>query len=163
MHSTTKLSISLNTSVSTALGTIAAKRRMDINELIQRVLTDFSWSERALDQKNYKELKMTRELVDQAVQTALDICARDGFRSDITHEAIKVCKEDPTWVGSYRKLTGDDIYRTGNPRKGPINRQIGFRIRLATAARPRLGPNGKPENVKVTGEIIQSYTPLVRD
>ena len=163
MPATTKLSISLNTAVHADIEAISATQKMDLNEVIQRALADFAWKEGALDEEDYKELKMTRELIDQAVQTALDICDRDGFRSDITYEAIKTCKQDERWVETYKTLVGGDIYRNGNPRKGAINRQIGFRIRFATEARPRLSSNGRPENVKVTGEIIQSYTPLERD
>jgi hypothetical protein len=163
MTPTKKPSISLHPSVYAAIATIAEKQKMDANEVIQRALTDFAWNESALDEKDYKELKMSRELIDQAVQVAHEICARDGFRSDITYEVIKACREDLSWVEKYKTLIGDDIYRNGNPRKGPINRQIGLRVRLATGARPRLGPNGKPENVKVSGDIIQTYTPLIRD
>ncbi|WP_146259530.1 hypothetical protein [Palleronia aestuarii] len=163
MINTTKPSINIHPSVYGALEKIAAKQNIDVNEVIQRALIDFTWNERALDEEAYKELKMSRELIDQAVQVAQEICERDGFRSDITYEAIKVCKEDPEWIEKYRVIVGDDIYRNGNPRKGPINRQIGLRIRRATGAQPRLGSNGKPENVKVSGDIIQTYTPLVRN
>ena len=37
--------------------------------------------------------------------------------------------EKPDWVAGYREFVQDDIYKNGNPLKGAINRETGFRIR----------------------------------
>ena len=54
-----------------------------------------------------------------------------------------------------------NIYRTGIAEKGPINREIGFRVKEALGAQVKKDANGEAVTAKVLGEIIQSYTPLV--
>lgn len=64
------------------------------------------------------------------------------------------------WAAKYRFYVQDDIFKNGNPRKGPINREIGFRIRQAVGADVEKDSNGKPMMKKVLGQVIQSYTPF---
>jgi hypothetical protein len=68
--------------------------------------------------------------------------------------------KDPEWVSGYREFVQDDIYKNGNPHKGVINREIGFRIRAGIGGETVKGPDGKNVTAKVLGEIIQSYTPM---
>ena len=55
---------------------------------------------------------------------------------------------------------GDDIYKNGNPLKGGINREIGYRVRAAIGGEVMKDNDGKPVLAKVLGEVIQSYTPM---
>ena len=69
--------------------------------------------------------------------------------------------KDEWWVTGYQNYIGADIYRTGVAEKGPINREIGFRVKEALGAQVRKDEKGKAVTAKVLGEIIQSYTPLL--
>ena len=40
---------------------------------------------------------LKRRLVDQAVETAKDLCRAGQFDSSLTLNTIRRCKEDPTW------------------------------------------------------------------
>ncbi len=113
-------------------------------------------------------IKLFWALVDRAVQAAQDICRTNRFKSSITLDAIHDCMKDPaklvgqpySWTDGYRVYVKDDIYKNGNPEKGPINREIGFRIRAGIGGLVEKGDDGKSKTTKVLGEIIQSYTPM---
>ena len=64
------------------------------------------------------------------------------------------------WTEGYRAYVQDDIYQNGNPEKGPINREIGFRICAGIGGVVEKGDDGRSKTTKVLGEIIQSYTPM---
>ena len=113
-------------------------------------------------------IKLFWALVDRAVQAAQDICRANRFKSSITLDAIRDCMKDPAkldgqpyrWTDGYRAYVKDDIYKNGNPEKGPINHEIGFRIRAGIGGVVEKGDDGKSKTTKVLGEIIQSYTPM---
>ena len=157
---TTKVSMTLRTSVYNALQEEAQKARMDFYDHMQRVLTEHVISTGSLPAEEAEMSRLFYSLVDRAVAAAKAICREGKFDEDITLRAIKRAKEDQTWTEDYAAYVQDDIYRTGNPRKGPINREIGFCIRAGIGGTVMKGPDGKSINKKVTGEIIQSYTPM---
>lgn len=157
---TTKLSMTLHTSVYEALETEARDHRRDFYEYIQRILAEHVIKTKSLPEDEAMMIELMWKLVDQAVDAAKAICREGSFDEDITLRAIKRAKEDPQWIEGYAAYVQDDIYKNGNPRKGPINREIGFRIREGIGGRVVKGPEGKSATKKVLGEIIQSYTPM---
>lgn len=105
-------------------------------------------------------MQLMWRLVERAVEEAKRICREGGFTSAITRDAIDACLADEEWRSGYREFVKDDIYKNGNPLKGLINREIGFRIRAGIGGTIIKGDNGKPAVAKVLGSIIQSYTPM---
>ena len=73
---------------------------------------------------------------------------------------IQLKGQPHNWAEAYRAYVKDDIYKNGNPEKGPINREIGFRVRAGIGGFVEKGEDKKPKQTKVLGEIIQSYTPM---
>ena len=89
------------------------------------------------------------------------VLARDfdgGFSEHITLEATQHCTRVPRWLEDYATCIEDDVYKHGNPLKGPINRAIGAQIRAGIGGVVKKDSNGKPVMKRVLGEVIQSFT-----
>lgn len=155
-----KLSLTLPKPIHDALKKQAQQERRELGEHLQRVLSEHVINNPdLLPESDARRLRFSWELVGQAVEAAKQICRDGKFSRSITLDAILKCMEDPNWVAKYREVVGDDIYKNGNPRKGPINREIGYRIRAGIDGLVEK-VDGKPVVVKVLGQIIQSYTPM---
>lgn len=157
---TMKLSMTIQTPVYKALETEARDHRRDFHEHIQRVLGEHVIKTKSLPAKEAEMIELMWSLVDRAVDAAKALCREGKFDEDITLRAIQRAKKDPQWIDDYGAFVQDDIYKNGNPRKGPINREIGFRIREGIGGTVVKGPDGKSATKKVLSEIIQSYTPM---
>ena len=130
------------------------------SEHIVRIILEYlAKSGEQLDPRLEHE-RLLWELVDEAERTALGIEANHGFSPDITLHTIQACTKNPDWAAKYREFVGDDIFKSGLPEKGRINRELGFRIKAALGAETMKDSTGKVVTVKVLGEIIQSYSRL---
>ncbi|MDF2117995.1 hypothetical protein PY365_20690 [Roseiarcaceae bacterium H3SJ34-1] len=141
------------------LGAAAAERK-EPTEIIQRATINYLIEKGYIDADEAERFKLFWKLVDQTVLAAQTICREGGFSRSITLDAIHLCMKDENWLDGYRRYVKDDIFKNGNPEKGPINREIGFRIRAGIGGVVEKGDNNKSATVKVLGEIIQSYTPM---
>jgi len=155
-----KLSLRVDASIYAAIKQEALAEKREVNEHIQRILAEHAISKKLLDEVKAKEYQLMWSLVARAVETARKICREGGFGSDITHKAIQVCMGDKDWAADYEKYVQDNPYKNGNPRKRPINKVIGYRIREGIGGFTTKAPDGKPAKVTVTGSIIQSFTPM---
>ena len=157
MH-VTKFSQSIPTPVYNALRLEAQRLAREPHEHIQRLLTRHVIDRRNIAADDAERLKLTWHVVDQCVETARQICRDGGFSEHITLEAIQHRTRDPRWLEVYAKCIEDDVYKHGNPLKGPINRAIGAQIRAGIGGAVKKDCNGKPAMKRVLGEVIQSYT-----
>ncbi len=163
-----KYTIPFTSIVNAALLRAAAAERMEPTEIIQRATINSLIKDGFIQEADADRIKLFWALVDRAVRAAQDICRTGRFASSITLDAIRDCMKDPdklvgqpyNWTDGYRVYVRDDIYKNGNPEKGPINREIGFRIRAGIGGEVEKGDDKKPKTTKVLGEIIQSYTPM---
>ncbi|NUB45201.1 hypothetical protein GEU84_012445 [Fertoebacter nigrum] len=130
-----------------------------MNDHIQKILTRHVIKTGSIDKADAARIVLLFSLVERAVQQARLICRNGGFSRDITLHAIMACLADVRWTADYRTYVQDDIYKNGNPLKGRINRDIGFRIREGIGAVVET-TDGKVVPVKVLGSIIQSYSPM---
>ncbi|WP_353646275.1 hypothetical protein [Mesorhizobium sp. WSM2239] len=138
----------------------AQAERKEPTEIIQRATINYLIDAGFVPEDEADRFKLFWWLVDQTVLAAQKICRDGGFASSITLDAIHACMKDPKWVEGYRTYVRNDIFKNGNPEKGPINREIGFRIRAGIGGVVEKTAEGKSATVKVLGEIIQSYTPM---
>ena len=138
----------------------AEQDRRELTEYIQRAVIEHLMEKGLLEKAEEDRIRLMWKLVDQAVAAAQKICREGGFTAAITLNAIQACMKDPNWVSGYREFVQDDIYKNGNPRKGVINREIGFRIRAGIGGETVKGADGKNASAKVLGEIVQTYTPM---
>jgi hypothetical protein len=156
--------------VNEALKKASVKLRMESTVIIQKATINFLIDQGFITAADAYRIKLFWALVDRAVQSAQQICRSGRFASSITLDAIHDCMSDTTklgpefhnwtWTEGYREYVADDIYKNGNPEKGPINREIGFRIRAGIGGFVEKDDTGKAKTAKVLGEIIQSYTPM---
>ena len=154
----TKLSLSLPSPVYAGVKKKARQLGRDPHEHIQRVLTQHVIDQRAIADDAAERLQLTWQVVDPCVDTARQLCRDGRFSPHITLEAIRQCTRDPSWLEKYAQCIEDDVYKHGNPLKGPINRAIGAQIRAAIGGVVKKDSNGKPAMKRVLGEVIQSYT-----
>ncbi len=155
-----KLSLPLAQSIHDALKQDATRNQREVTEHIQRILAEYAIDKKLIPQEDAARLQLMWRLVERAVEAAQRICRDGGFSPAITLNAIRACMEKPDWVAGYREFIQDDIYKNGNPLKGVINREIGFRIRAGIGGKVAKTADGKAATAKVLGEIIQSYTPM---
>lgn len=140
---------------------LAAKAaRMEPTEIIQRATIRSLIANGYIEETEADRIELYWRLVDQTVVAAQTLCREGKFSSSVTLDAILRCMADPVWLDGYKSYVKDDIFKNGNPLKGPINREIGFRIRAGIDGITEKGPDGKAKTAKVLGQIIQSYTPM---
>jgi hypothetical protein len=164
-----KYTIPVSSVVNEALLRAAAEARMEPTEIIQRATINSLIQAGFIKKVDADRIELFWALVDRTVKAAQHICRANRFKSSITLDAIHDCLKDTAhlpgrdfnWTEGYRAYVGDNIYKNGNPEKGPINREIGFRIRAGIGGIVDKGDDQKPKTAKVLGEIIQSYTPML--
>lgn len=157
-----KYTVPFTKAFAAALNAAAKKAHTEPTEVIQRATINFLIDGGFIKEPDAERILLFWSLVDRAVAVARKRCREGKFASTITLDSFRVCMEDPAWLTDYKKIIkSEDPYRHGNPEKGPINREIGFRIRAAIGAVVDKDADGKNKTVKVLGEVIQSYTPMV--
>jgi hypothetical protein len=100
------------------------------------------------------------DLVKKAVEMARKICREGGFGRNITYKTIRACMEEKTWAADYEKYVRGNPYKNGNPRKGGINKELGYCIKQGIGGIAVMDSNQKPAKVSVSDSIIQSYRPI---
>lgn len=155
-----KHTITLPDGVYKALEASAATQGLEPNVLIQDLIVEHVISASTLDDGTPKQIQAYKWLVARAVESARERCREGAFSPSLTADIFKACAEDPEWAAKYRFYVQDDIFKSGNPRKGPINREIGYRIRHAIGAEVEKDAKGTTVLKKVVGHVIQSYTPF---
>jgi hypothetical protein len=133
----------------------------EVSLTVHRALVPYLKARGFLSQAEAERFELFWRLVNHVVLKAKEIAHDGKFPESITLAAIHMAMKDEWWVTGYQTYIGADIFRTGIAEKGPINREIGFRVKEALGAQVKKDANGKVMTAKVLGEIIQSYTPLV--
>ena len=147
-----KLAIPLSALVYEALQRAAKADRREPTDYIQRILTNHVID--LLPAGEQARVRANWAVVEEAVAEAKKICRDGKFSKSITLDAIRTCTQRSGWIKTYENAVGD------NPLKGPLNREIGFRIRAAIGGTVEKDAAGNPIKAKVLGEVIQSYTPM---
>ena len=162
MLGATTLSISFPAPLFRALQQAITAHACDASFVVHRALVPHLAREGFLPEEEKRRFELFWKLVGHVVLQAQKI-AKDGtFPESITLDAISAAMKDEWWVAGYRDYIGTDIFRSGVPEKGPLNREIGFRVKQALGAQVKKEASGKTANTKVLGSVIQSYTPLLQ-
>jgi hypothetical protein len=132
----------------------------EVSLTVHRALVPYLEARGFLPRADAERFDLFWRLVNHVVLKAKEIAHDGQFPETVTLDAIHLAMKDDWWVTGYRTYIGADIYRTGIAEKGPINREIGFRVKGALGAQVKKDANGKVMTTRVLGEIIQSYTPL---
>ena len=164
-----KYTIPFTSIVNAALFRAAAAERMEPTEIIQRATINSLIKDGFIEEADADRIKLFWELwlIERFKRRrTFALPAVSQVRSPWTRYTT-ACRTRPNWpvgpitglkdIGPMFKMT---FYKNGNPEKGPINREIGFRIRAGIGGIVEKGDDGKSKTTKVLGEIIQSYTPM---
>jgi hypothetical protein len=157
-----KITVPLAASYERALLLAASTTHRELSDIVLRALVEWLIANGFLKGAEADLSRLTFAVVDEAVAAAQSICRAGGFDEAITLRAIQACCKNPEWLRNYGAIVGpDNIWKTGVQAKGNINREIGFRIRAGIGGVTVKLADGKTNATKrVTGEIIQSYTPM---
>ena len=161
MRSSAIVSVSMPAWLHSAVQQAVAADGSEISLTVHRALVPYLKERGFLSQTAAERFDLFWRLVNHVVLKAKEIACDGQFAETITLDAIHMAMKDEWWLTGYRIYIGADIFRTGIAEKGPINREIGFRVKEALGAQVKKDANGKVMTTKVLGEIIQSYTPLV--
>jgi hypothetical protein len=159
---TTKLSFRLNTAVLNALTMCAADEGYEPMAYIQKVLTrraiesGFMADDEALKTQAYEEL------FEIAVKHSRQLYKQIPFTEHWTLRVFQHLMKDDEFRPKYEMAIGGDAYGAGLPGKTPLNMYLGWYIKNAIGAEPKMGADGKPMRVQVKNEPIQSYTLLLK-
>ncbi len=143
------INLSLSDAVHKGLEADARASNLKASDQAMRIIEDHLAAKGLLEPDVKAEITLSRSLVDRAIEEALAIKEREGFRSSITYDAIQAVSGKPDWLKDYEKLVGDNPFKAGNPRKQTINQNLGYFIKKALGADSLLNANGRPANVKV--------------
>lgn len=112
---------------------------------MQRIIEKYAVDEGLVDDATIDEYKLRWKLVDRAAEKAREICDKEGFTEDITYKTVQSCMAEKPWAANYELYVQAPAYKHTNPRKGGINKEIGYRIARAVDAVAIKGPDGKPK------------------
>lgn len=142
------------TGLSASIHTIAESRRFHTDDFGFYIDMDF------LAFRDAERPVLKRRLVDQAVETARELCRAGHFNRALTLNAVRRCKEDPAWLHDYARYVGGSIYENRNRPKHEVNLAIGKRIRAGVGGDVETDSNGRRVTIQVPDEIIQTCTAL---
>ena len=158
---TTKLSFRLNSSVYRALEKCAQVMGYETMAYIQKVLSSHAVSSGHMTDYDASKISSTDELIELAVKKSRTLYDHGLFTEDFVLTVFQHLMMDTEFRPKYEKLIGGAAFTSGLPGKSPLNMYLGWHIKNAVGADPKM-MNGKPVRVQVKNEPIQSYTRLVR-
>ena len=163
MSDTYKFTLSLSRGLYNAYEQEAESKGLSTHDLMRDTLRLNA------DKKNWQtgdfgfDIVLYRDLTKEVADAAERIVNEEGWKEDITLLAIKDRLEDPKWLADYKKLIGDDnVFVAGNQTKTSVNQNFGQYVKIRLKAKNKLDASGKRVTRQVAGELVRTYTLLVR-
>lgn len=156
---TTKLSFRLNSAVYVALSTCAEASHYETMAYIQKVLSKHAVESGYMNPDQAKKISESEDIIELAVEKAKALYEQGLFSEDFVLTVFQYLMADTEFRSKYEKVIGGDAYTSGLSGKTPLNMYLGWYIKNAIGADPKM-MNGKPVRVQVKNEPIQSYTRL---
>ena len=159
MRTTKTFSVSLTLAVADAMERIAEKAGISVGLKIAEIVeTHVINASDALDADVRADLKLLRDLREEAVSKMEHIRISQGFSADITLKTFQACQNDRNWLRDYETYIRGDAVSAGNPRKTNANQTIGSRIKSRLRAEDLTDMTGKAQRGRAPiGSIIQTY------
>lgn len=159
-ENTTKLSFRLNTAVYAALSACAKDEGYETMAYVQKVLADHALDSGKMAPNEAVKLAANEELIRRAIAKSRALEKQGLFTEDFVLTVFQHLMKDKEFRPKYEAAIGGEAYTSGLPGKSPLNMYLGWYIKNAIGADPKLGLDGKPVRVQVKNEPIQSYTML---
>jgi hypothetical protein len=155
-----KLSIRITTAVHEALVAEAGAEGREINEFVQRMLTERASEGTWIDPVVAKGLKSRQDLEDRFVEIAVARNIAVGVTFDHQDQVFLEAEKDADWRAGYTAVVGGNAYARKNHAKADFNRLLGMRSCRAVGGKVAL-KDGKPIKRNATSPLITTFTELV--
>ncbi len=152
-----KLSVRLSREVHDALAAQAARKGFEVGDHIRRLLEKRAAKSGHMKKPDAERIRLHWEVVEAFQALARQIDAEGGFDAHFTLTVFRRAVADPALRALYERAVEGDAYAVALPGKSPLNMYLGFYVKNAVGAHPRVDADGKPLRGQVRGEPIQSY------
>jgi len=152
-----KISIRLSREVHDALAAQAAKKGFEPGDHIRRTLEKRAAKSGLMPAPEAERIRLHWEVVERFQALARAIDAEGGFDAHFTLNVFRRAMADPALRTLYERAIGGDAFAAGVAGKSPLNMYLGFYVRHAVGAHPKIDAFGKPQRGQVRGEPVQSY------
>jgi hypothetical protein len=152
-----KLSVRLSQEVHDALASQAGRKGFEVGDHIRRLLEKRAAKSGLMPKRDAERIRLHWEVVEafQALARAID--ADGGFDAHFTLTVFRRAVADPKLRTLYERAVEGDAFAVGLAGKSPLNMYLGWYVKNAVGAHPRVDADGKPQRGQVRGEPIQSY------
>lgn len=152
-----KLSVRLSQEVHDALAAQAARKGFEVGDHIRRLLEKRAAKSGHMKKPEAERIRLHWEVVEAFQTLARAIDAEGGFDAHFTLHVFQRAVGNPGLRDLYERAIEGDAYAAGLPGKSPLNMYLGWYVKNAVGAHPRVDGDGKPQRGQVRGEPIQSY------
>jgi len=157
---TTKLSFRLNNTILDALSKYAADHGYEPMAYIQKVLTRAAVESGYMTPDDAWKATAYEDLFEIAKDKSRELYTKIPFDENWNLIVFQNLMADAEIRAKYEKVVGGNAYESGLPGKTPLNMYLGWYIKNAVGAVPKM-VGGKPARAFVKNEPIQSYTLLL--
>lgn len=152
-----KLSVRLSREVHDALSAQAAAKGFEVGDHIRRLLERRAAKSGHMKKADAARIRLHWDVVEAFQTLARAIDAEGGFDAHFTLTVFRRAVADPDLRALYERAIEGDAYAVGLAGKSPLNMYLGWYVKNAVGAHPRVDADGKPQRGQVRGEPIQSY------
>ena len=157
-----KLTLRLQSVVYEGLEGLAKQKFFETNAYIQYVLARHVIDNCAKADDEIMKLDHDYKVIDRFVELAKICDTEEFFDENFILNVFRKAMEDKDLRELYELAVGGGYLESGLPGKTPLNMYLGWYLKNAIDADPKLDANGKAVRAQVKNAPIQSYTLLVR-
>ncbi|CAN7219008.1 hypothetical protein [Mesorhizobium sp. LjNodule214] len=157
---TEKFTVNVNKDAMNAVRAEAQDKGVEASALIQRAIHQLAIDTGRMDPATSAMLKAQYEIIDEFVGLSKRLFHEGRFDEHFVLTVFKAAIESPKLRARYERAIGGDAFAVKLPGKTPLNMYLGWYIKNAIGAEPKLDANNQPVRAQVRGEPIQSYTLL---
>ncbi|RUX73382.1 hypothetical protein EN925_00890 [Mesorhizobium sp. M7A.F.Ca.US.006.04.2.1] len=157
---TEKFTVNVNKEAMAAIREEARAQGIEASALIQRAIHKLAIDTEWMDKATSTMLKAQYKTIDKFVELSKVLFATGRFDEHFVLTVFQAAMEKPELKAQYERAIGGDAYAVKLPGKTPLNMYLGWYIKNAIGAEPKVDANNQPVRAQVRGEPIQSYTLL---
>ena len=159
---TEKFTVNVNKDAMTAIRAEADDKGVEASALIQRAIHQFAINTGRMDDATKGMLTAQYDTIDAFVTLAKRLFDEGLFDDHFVLTVFKTAMDSPALKALYERAIGGEANAVKLPGKTPLNMYLGWYIKNAVGAEPKLDANGQPVRCQVRGQPIQTYTLLRR-
>ncbi|RWO32332.1 MAG: hypothetical protein EOS10_11575 [Mesorhizobium sp.] len=160
MAETEKCTINVDAEAMAAICEEAQHSGIEASALIQRSIHELAISTGRVRQESVKLPTAQFDVIDAFIALSKKLEDHGLFDEHFVLTVFRAAIDSPTLRDLYERAVDGDAYAVKLPGKTPLNMYLGWYIKNAVGAEPKVDARGQPLRVQVRGEPIQSYTLL---